>query len=307
MSRPINPPSPETSQTLDTARSALSSVQTLASNHKFTYHEHALAIQTPDEPAQTPKTSKSRSRLRTSDASEVEALQHTPGSLTADVSYYKELFSKLRFSYLESVTKEKYLREIIDDPPVVYENHENEELENDLAGYKKELGEVKLEMASLIEQIETVAAKLGPESETVNKKLTELEKIPSELQELDTAITSELEKAGKFPNHEPYDESLHLPLDETMAIIRGLELELSTIDRDLTSLKNSEIPRKQRLTEQLDKDLKPLEMEQADLVGQATQAREMREKEREMGRADRENMGRWFKATNEALQQLVGP
>ena len=169
------------------------------------------------------------------------------------------------------------------------------------------LGEVKLEMASLIEQMELVAANLGLALEYKNKKLAELEKLPQELMELDEAIQSELAKSGKLPHQEPYDETLHLPLDETLALVRALESELSGIDRDMASLNNVELPRKLRMTEQLDKELKPLEEDKAGLVGLATQAKNQREKEREMGRADRENMGRWYKAANEAMTQLVSP
>ncbi|KAF8477429.1 hypothetical protein BDZ91DRAFT_709231 [Kalaharituber pfeilii] len=296
-----------TAATLSSVASAFAKLHDITGSHSFTYHAHAAAIKAPDDATPTPKSSKSRTRLRTSDASESSGLTHTPGSLTADLSHYKELFSKLRFSYLETVTKEKYLREIIEDPPVVHENSENEALERELAEYKMELGGVKQEMADLIEQIEVVAAKLGPESEAVAKKLAELETIPDDLKELEASIQGELEKLGKLPSQGQHDETLHLPLDETLALVRELESELSSIDRDLAHLNDSEIPRKQRLTEQLDNELKPLEMDKAGLIGLATQAKHQREKEREMGRADRENMGRWYNAANEAMTQLLGP
>ncbi len=44
----------------------------------------------------------------------------------------QELFSKLRFSYLEQVTKEKFIRAIVGDPPLVVEHQENVELEASL-------------------------------------------------------------------------------------------------------------------------------------------------------------------------------
>ncbi|KAL8883440.1 MAG: hypothetical protein Q9215_008228, partial [Flavoplaca cf. flavocitrina] len=62
--------------------------------------------------------------------------QPTPTSLAADLSHYRDLFSKLRFSYLEQVTKEKFLRAIVGDPPLIVESSENVELE-------KQLGEIK--------------------------------------------------------------------------------------------------------------------------------------------------------------------
>ncbi|KAI5803415.1 hypothetical protein DFH27DRAFT_48264 [Peziza echinospora] len=298
------PPTVDSSSALEAVSTALSRTRVLAEQHTLTLHNHATAIQVTEEPAPTPNSKqKSSARSRSSDA----ATTHTPGSVTAGLSYYKELFSKLRFSYLETITKEKYLRSILEDPPAVTESHENEALELELSEYKQDLAEMKSDMVLLVTQIELLSEKLGVISPDAASKLAELEGLPDELAELDNAIQTELSNLGKSPSQEPHDETLHLPLNETLALVHRLESELSSIDRDLTSLTNIEVPRKQRLTEQLDKELKPLEMDKAGLVGLATQAKHMREREREMGRADRENMGRWYKAANEAMSQLVGP
>ncbi|KAF5004337.1 hypothetical protein F66182_16048, partial [Fusarium sp. NRRL 66182] len=82
---------------------------------------------------------------RTSDASIVSDENPTPASLEADLTHYKELFSKLRFSYLEQVTKEKFLRGIVGDPPLVVGHNENVELEATLAEAKQQLQQRKEE------------------------------------------------------------------------------------------------------------------------------------------------------------------
>ena len=67
--------------------------------------------------------------------SEADSCLHlTPANLAADLSHYKDLFSKLRFSYLEQVTKEKYLRSIVGDPPLLASHEDNLLLEEKLAG-----------------------------------------------------------------------------------------------------------------------------------------------------------------------------
>lgn len=67
----------------------------------------------------------------------------------------QELFSKLRFSYLEQVTKEKFLRSIVGDPPLIVEPAENSELETQLADIKAVLKEQKSAVAKLVVELET--------------------------------------------------------------------------------------------------------------------------------------------------------
>ncbi|KAL8775975.1 MAG: hypothetical protein Q9213_008419, partial [Squamulea squamosa] len=69
-----------------------------------------------------PTTTTQNPNARTSDLP-------TPTSLAADLTHYRDLFSKLRFSYLEQVTKEKFLRAIVGDPPLIVEHSENVEFE----------------------------------------------------------------------------------------------------------------------------------------------------------------------------------
>lgn len=117
---------------------------------------------------------------RTSDVSASDAFDNpSPASLAADLSHYKacvdnaalypplsdvlaqELFSKLRFSYLEQVTKEKFLRAITGDPPHVVEHQENIELEAQLVGVKAELKAQKLAVAAMVEELEARARQLS--------------------------------------------------------------------------------------------------------------------------------------------------
>jgi hypothetical protein len=66
----------------------------------------------------------------------------------------QELFSKLRFSYLEQVTKEKFLRAIVGDPPQIVEHQDNVELEAKLVDVKAELKAQKTEVSGMVEELE---------------------------------------------------------------------------------------------------------------------------------------------------------
>ena len=66
----------------------------------------------------------------------------------------QELFSKLRFSYIEQVTKEKFLRAITAETPLFVEPSDNAALEEQLAAEKVALKAQKDEVARLTEQLE---------------------------------------------------------------------------------------------------------------------------------------------------------
>ncbi len=99
--------------------------------------------------------SASQTSTRTSDVSNSSFENPSPASLEADLSHYKELFSKLRFSYLEQVTKEKFLRAIVGDPPLVVEHTENIELEAQLADVKTVLKAQKENVAEMVRELES--------------------------------------------------------------------------------------------------------------------------------------------------------
>jgi len=99
---------------------------------------------------------------RSSDVSDsLSTATPSPSALQADLSHYKELFSKLRFSYLEQVTKEKFLRAITEDAPLVVEAGENEELEAKLVIAKGELRRSKREVEGILAELEGLSRRLA--------------------------------------------------------------------------------------------------------------------------------------------------
>lgn len=120
---------------------------------------------------------------RGSDVSVSNLNDPTPATLDADLTHYKvrekshsnrangarlqvlitlqELFSKLRFSYLEQVTKEKFLRAIVGDPPLIVGHNENVELETQLAEVKAALKARKEEVRLMIEEMEKMGRDLA--------------------------------------------------------------------------------------------------------------------------------------------------
>jgi hypothetical protein len=77
-----------------------------------------------------------------------------PAALTADLAHYRDHFSKLRFSYLEQVTKERFLRAIVADPPEFADASENAALEGKIAEDKAVLKGKKEEVQGMCGELE---------------------------------------------------------------------------------------------------------------------------------------------------------
>lgn len=85
----------------------------------------------------------------------------TPDSLKADLAHYKDLFSKLRFSYVEQVTKERFLKAICAHPPELVSATHNAQMEDELRGAKAALKAKKVAMEAMVNQLEDLGRRLA--------------------------------------------------------------------------------------------------------------------------------------------------
>lgn len=85
----------------------------------------------------------------------------SPTILLADLLHYRDLFSKLRFSYVEQVTKERFLRAITAERPDFVDATENAALEEKLRGDKAGLKEKKSEVREMVRELEEQGRQLA--------------------------------------------------------------------------------------------------------------------------------------------------
>ncbi|CDM31876.1 hypothetical protein DTO013E5_1886 [Penicillium roqueforti] len=281
---------------------ALAALQQLEENGNL---KDRLAIIRISEPISTevggsyPSPSK-----RTSDVSVSNFDDPTPASLEADLAHYKELFSKLRFSYLEQVTKEKFLRAIVGDPPMVVGHNENMELETQLADVKAQLKAQKEDARIMIEEMELMGRDLASRYKNVELQTTQLSTLPASIENLESTI-AEL-RAKQIATMDPSDtntsSSQNLPLPATLALLAEREAELAALNRQLAAVHNT-LPRKTREAEAVERECSVLERRKSDAIAQAREA----QRKKQQGESDGlEEMGRWYRGAEETLKELVG-
>ncbi|RJE19874.1 hypothetical protein PHISCL_07791 [Aspergillus sclerotialis] len=245
----------------------------------------------------TENTSTSPSK-RNSDISTLE--NPTPATLEADLTHYKELFSKLRFSYVEQVTKEKFLRAIVGDPPLVVGHNENVEMEKKLAEGKAELKERKEEVRGLIEEMNVMSRDLASRYKEVELHITQITTLPASIENLESTIAGL--KAKQVAGMESGSrKGQNLPLADTLALVGEREAELASLNRQIAAVQNT-LPRKAREAEAVERELMVLERRKDEAIVQARLA----EKRKSEGKSDGlEEMGRWYRGSEQTLRRLL--
>ncbi|KAH7079200.1 hypothetical protein BKA63DRAFT_507921 [Paraphoma chrysanthemicola] len=256
-----------------------------------------LAIAETLSPKDLPQSANKRSSAASED-SEQNSDTH-PAALEADLVHYKELFSKLRFSYVEQVTKEKFLRSITENPPRLVEAPENDEKETEILALKASLKERKLEVAEILKQLEEKGKELSLRYEGLQLRTQQLASLPTEIEGLEATI--EQLKQEQTPTSD--NPELSLPLPETTKILSEREAEVAALDAQIASLQAA-IPNRNRELEKLERELKPLETQKNGTVAAAREAR--RRKEEGGGIGDElEERGRWLRASEKALKEML--
>ncbi|TKA80043.1 hypothetical protein B0A55_01767 [Friedmanniomyces simplex] len=270
------------------AEAALAELQNV---HQLTILDLAYPILNPSSPS-APK--------RTSDASDASNQANlTPALLVADLAHYRDLFSKLRFSYVEQVTKERFLRAITSDPPEFVDGTANAELGERLKVDKAALKEKKREVRVLIGELEEQGRSLAGRYENIQLHTTQLEALPAEIAHLQETIST------LQPQQEPTSSNpaLSLPLQPTLDLLADREQQLYDIDHQIMLLEAA-MPAKRKEVENLQDELAPLQMRKMKAVQEAQEARRRRQDGAGIG-DELEERGRWLMGVEAGLRGML--
>ncbi|KAJ5623085.1 hypothetical protein N7490_011690 [Penicillium lividum] len=226
---------------------------------------------------------------RRSDVSLSNLNDPTPASLEADLTHYK-------------VTKEKFLRAIVGDPPLIVGHNENVELETQLAEVKAELKARKEEARMVIEEMEKMSRDLASRYKNVEVQEAQLASLPESIENLEGTIAGL--RAKQVANMDTSDPraSQNLSLPATAKLLADREAELAALNRQIAAVQNS-LPRKTREAEAIERECSVLERRKVEAVAQA---REARRKKQEGETDGTEEMGRWYRSAEETLKEMVG-
>jgi chromosome segregation ATPase len=253
-------------------------------------------------------TSKHAQKYQISDSfgtAEAESsLYLTPTNLAADLTHYKDLFSKLRFSYLEQVTKEKYLRSIVGDPPLLVSHEDNLRLEEKLATLKAELKKKKEDVDVLVQEMEDRARAVAQRYETVNQGMEMLERMPAEIEALRAEVESLQREIANQRGEQrgSEDPRMQMSLAATEQALAEQRERNAEVDRKIAELQK-QMPGKVKQVEKMDRELAELERKRNESTRLAIELRRRREAG---GRDEMDDLGRWYRANEAVMKGLLG-
>jgi chromosome segregation ATPase len=222
----------------------------------------------------------------------------TKSSLDAELQHYKDLFSKLRFSYVEQVTKERFLKAIIADPPELPDAAENARLEIHLAEAKTALKAKKNQTNQKVQELQELGTRLAQSHDLIHLQTAQLDALPTDIRNLQTTIAA-LKATQDTPSSQPM---LNLPLQPTISLLSDKEAELAALDRQLAAL-NSALPHKKRRLADLKADVEPVESRKRAALTQAKDAQKKRGQHAQAQHLD--ERGKWLKSVDTGLRLML--
>jgi hypothetical protein len=299
MSRATSPAKRDGQRTAEVLR-ALESLQS-ASSHEYTIVKLSEPISSALPPPSDTTATNDNPIPRTSDVSTSSFDAPTPSSLEADLAHYRELFAKLRFSYVEQVTKEKFIRAIVGDPPLIVSPQENADLEASNAAAKAELKALKTEVAGMVESLEKRGRELAARYQRVQAEVKLAREIPGKIEKLEKTV-AELRAAQQLaPEAKP---EMNLPLGKTLAAVEAKRRELTGLERQL-ELVGGQVPRKRKEVERLRAEVAALENRRANSAAAAREAKRRRENAQSGVADELEARGRWYRASEVMLRRVL--
>lgn len=215
----------------------------------------------------------------------------------------QDLFTKLRFSYTEQVTKEKFLRNLVSDPPAHIDPASNYELEQSLAHLKGALQTQKAEVNALVAELEARSRALAQRHHAVEEQIAQLREIPEAAAQLRADIARMRKEQGIVSEVGEGSEELSLGLEQTVGLVEDREEQLMRLDENLRSLIEQR-ETKQRALKQAQDELKAAERTRDQTVRSAKEAQARRENGKG-GMDDIEERGRWLRGVESTMKSLL--
>ena len=199
------------------------------------------------------------------------------------------------------MTKEKFLRAIVGDPPLIVEHTENLELESQLAEIKAVLKAQKEHVGDMVKELDARGRDLSRRYETISLQTTLLSSLPPQIEDLNQTLVR-LRKQNQSTDTSETNPALALPLPATLELLEEKQASLDELNAQVKALQQK-LPRQTRALESEDRELQKLELEREKVVGLA---REAVERKQEGGGADElERKGRWLRGVESGLREML--
>ena len=198
------------------------------------------------------------------------------------------------------MTKEKFLRAVVGDPPLYISASENVALESRLLSTKASLKAQKIEVAELVADLENRGRELSRRYQQVQLQTARLESLPEQIDGLKSTI-ARLQAAQEPKTDNPL---LGLPLAKTLEVLAQKDAESAKLDREIAELKAA-AERKTRELDRMRTELEPLRAQKTRAVNDAQEAQTRKAQGISGLGDDLEQRGRWLRGVETTMRSIL--
>jgi len=198
------------------------------------------------------------------------------------------------------VTKEKFLRAVVGDPPLYISASENAALESRLLPTKATLKAQKIEVAELVADLESRGRELSRRYQQVQLQTAQLGNLPEQIEGLKSTI-ARLQAAQEPKTDNPL---LGMPLTKTLEVLAEKDAESAKLDREIEELRTA-AERRMRELDRMQTELEPLRAQKTRAVNDAQDAQTRKAQGISGLGDDLEQRGRWLRGVETTMRSIL--
>lgn len=245
---------------------------------------------------------KGKHRLETGEVT----VNPNPNLLQQEIQKHVEQFENMKVTYLEQETKEKFLRSIISDPPVLIEQSNVEEIEQENKQKKQKLKHQKAQVDEIQSQLESLSKQLCSDYDDLKAKSQEAVEMTEEMEIMQREIDQLTKQEEELELPALEDPDMNLPAPELNRLAEEYGKQKDEIDNALKELSTESIPHSQQEYNDLKEEISRLEQEKTTAERSAEEMVKLREQEMQKGKIHNETTAQWYKSLITILEKIWG-
>ena len=198
------------------------------------------------------------------------------------------------------MTKEKFLRAVVGDPPLHISASENAALESRLLSTKATLKAQKIEVAELVADLESRGRELSRRYQQVQLQTAQLGNLPEQIEGLKSTI-ARLQAAQEPKTDNPL---LGMPLTKTLEVLAEKDAESAKLDREIEELRTA-AERRMRELDRMQTELEPLRAQKTRAANDAQDAQTRKAQGISGLGDDLEQRGRWLRGVETTMRSIL--
>jgi hypothetical protein len=237
-----------------------------------------------------------------------------PTQIDGVIIHQHEQFKNLKLAYLEQETKEKFVRAVVGDPPLVVEASDVLEVETANAAKKQQLRALKTACAEMEEETVVRACDVVAEHARMQNEAAEMMNLIMELRAMEREVASletkrqqkQRELEGDVEEGTLTDPELTLPYEEMQRLVEAYTQQARELEAATRAPLAAKAEEKERELQSVTRRVTDLRQQRARAESAARESAAARERELARGLGEKEAVAQWHRNMLAVLEHTLG-